>query len=337
MERRRLAALLAAATLVASLGAATAAPTLARAPRAETAAERNARLDKVWTAAQMRAAIPRDFVRNANGKLVPRAKPGGSGGAVTGASWTRGGTVLERTGKVFFRMGGSGYVCSGSVAQDASTTNGFSLVLTAGHCAFDETAGAFATDWTFVPNYDASPTFTCSAARYGCWDADALVVHNGYAEAGGFNDQAVRYDFAFAVVRGGDPRNDQLDAVVGSYPVAIGGLALNDRAQAFGYPAAGKYHGNDLTWCAGAVKQDQFLPGATWGIACGMTGGSSGGPWFEGLNETTGAGGSLSSLNSYGYSGIKDMYGPRFNSDTNAVYQAARGGPSNDTRVGVAP
>ena len=53
-----------------------------------------------------------------------------------------------------------------------------------------------------------------------------------------------------------------------------------------------------------------------------MTGGSSGGPWvfgFEGQNPV------LGSLNSYGRSGDPNMYGPKFNSTTTAVYNAANG------------
>ncbi len=61
-----------------------------------------------------------------------------------------------------------------------------------------------------------------------------------------------------------------------------------------------------------------------------MTGGSSGGGWLEGINEANGSGGVLSSLNSYGYSGVKKMYGPKFNSNTQATYNAA----ITDTTVG---
>jgi hypothetical protein len=65
-------------------------------------------------------------------------------------------------------------------------------------------------------------------------------------------------------------------------------------------------------------------------MACGMTGGSSGGPWLSSFTEGTGVG-TLSSLNSYGYSGIKNMYGPKFNSETQAVYNAANTGTGNHT------
>ena len=116
------------------------------------------RIVAYWTPARMQSAIPRDFVK-AGDKFEPRARPGGDGGgggAVTGASWTQGGPILARSGKVFFTLSGVRYVCSGSVASDSRS--GFSLVLTAGHCAYDEVARKFATNWMFYPAWDTNPT-----------------------------------------------------------------------------------------------------------------------------------------------------------------------------------
>jgi hypothetical protein len=288
-----------------------------------------------WTPARMAAAIPRDFVYQPGRGFAPAAKPpgppgggGGGTGFTTGASWTAGGVVKERTGKVYFEMGSSAYVCSGSVATDQRTT--VSLVLTAAHCAFDETSEEFATHWLFIPDFDQSPTFTCANTEYGCWTANALVVHEGYATAGGFNTQATVHDFAFAVVGpGGHGGTRQLDAAVGSYNVVIPGFtAPGQAAYAFGYPAAGKYKGNDLTYCAGQIFEDPYNEELTWGVPCRMTGGSSGGPWLSSFNTTTTSGG-LSSLNSYGYSGVAAMHGPKFNSDTAAVYNAANSATGN--------
>jgi hypothetical protein len=289
-------------------------------------ASRHDQIVSFWTPSRLRSAIPRDFVRSGK-ELVPKAKPGGGGGGVTGASWTKGGAILKASGKVYFVMGSSAYVCSGSVATDSRS--GKSLVLTAGHCAYDEVARAFATNWLFIPEFDSAPTFTCANTTYGCWTADALVVHNGFASAGGFNTQATVHDFAFAVVGGGGKSGTaQLDATVGSFPISVTGTNAGDTLYAFGYPAAGKYHGNDLTYCSGQIITDSLNSNLTWGMPCGMTGGSSGGPWLKGFNETTGSG-TLNSLNSYGYSGIKNMYGPKFNSNTQAVYDAANRATSN--------
>ena len=285
---------------------------------AGTTLSRHDQIVAYWTPARMRAAVPRDFVLDRS-SFVPRGKPG-AGGGVTGASWTKGGDVLRQTGKVYFVMGLSGYVCSGSVVDDTRTDK--SLVLTAGHCAFDEARGAFATDWLFIPDFDGSPTFACGSTTYGCWTAEALVVDNGYASAGGFNTQATLHDFAFAVVGNTGHGATNLDVTVGSFPIAFSEDYRGVSLHAFGYPAAGKYHGNDLTYCAGTVFTDSLNSDRTWAMACGMTGGSSGGPWLSRFNEATGDG-TLSSLNSYGYSGVRNMYGPKFNTDTQSVYAAA--------------
>jgi V8-like Glu-specific endopeptidase len=287
-----------------------------------------------WTPARLQSAMPRDFVKTDHG-FAPKAKPAppGGGGAVTGASWTKGGTILRATGKVYFVMGSSAYVCSGTVTTDH--VSGKSLVLTAGHCAYDEVAKKFATNWLFIPEYDTNPTLSnCNNTTYGCWTADALVVHSGYATAGGFNTQATLHDFAFAVVAaGGKSGSAQLDSTVGSFPLSTATISLPKRLAAFGYPAAGKYHGNDLVYCAGNIFTDDFNDDDTWGMACGMTGGSSGGPWLSSFDEAAGNSGTLSSLNSYGYSGLKNMYGPKFNDNTLDVYNAADNGPADDTIV----
>jgi hypothetical protein len=300
----------------------------ASASAAREAAEHRA-IVQHWTPARMRAATPRDFAFDSvrGYHVVPNAKPGGGGGGgtTTGASWPNGtGAVYKATGKVYFEMGGSGYVCSGtSLSNTRSGTDG--VVITAGHCAYDETAGAFAANWLFIPQFDSNPTFTCGSTAFGCWTARALVVHNGYASAGGFNNQAVQYDWAFAAVRGGgktDGANLDLDATVGSFTHQATEMALNTTASAFGYPAAGKYHGKDLTYCQGPTTRDGNAGTNNYKLACNMTGGSSGGPWFSGF-DATGNAGTIRSLNSYGYSGQSFMYGPIFNTNTTSTYNAA--------------
>jgi hypothetical protein len=289
-----------------------------------------------WTAARMRAAIPRDFtfdtVRGYH--LTPaKGKPpgGGGGGNTTGASWPNGlGKVYAVTGKVYFVMGGSGYVCSGTTLADSRNT--FSLVITAGHCVYDETAGGglngFATNWMFFPQYDANPVLDCATSTLGCWTAQALVVNKGFASAGGFTTTATHYDWGFAVVGAGGRSNTQLDArgTFGYSPSAMAGTTVVD---AFGYPAAGKYRGNDLVYCQGPLGFDANTANTNYKLACGMTGGSSGGPWFSGFNTTTGDAGTIQSLNSYGYSGQSNMYGPIFNGTTSTTYNAADGATTN--------
>jgi hypothetical protein len=298
-----------------------------------------ARVIAYWTPGRLAAAVPRDL--KPVGVPVPKARPGGGGGGVTGASWTGGGAVQDQVGKVFFHMGGGDWQCSGSVVSDAGRS-GFSMVLTAGHCGIDETSGEFASNWLFMPNWDAQPaTFStaCSGSLYGCWTTaggGGLYVDRDFATAGSFNDQAVTHDWTFAVVGPGGKSGGQLDGtkatggVGGSYPIAFSGSSTGVVLGAFGYHAGGKYHGSELTYCSGAIIQDSSTSNLTWGMPCDMTGGSSGGPWFDNYNASNQTGWTLASLNSYGYSGVKNMYGPKFNAETQATYNAAR----TDTTVG---
>jgi hypothetical protein len=338
MRRRSVAVLAAVIILVLPI---LAAPVLARDP----ARVKHEQTLAYWTPARIAAAIPRDFERNGDAfKALKTNKekgkpPGGGGGGgtlptVTGASWTKGGPILESTGKVVFTMSGNNYICSGTVVKDGR--DDVSIVLTAAHCAYDEVARKFATNWLFIPNFDAAPTYTCGSTKYGCWTASALVVHKGYATAGSFNTQATEHDFAFAIVGGGGKSStDQLDGKVPAWDIAFNAVSTGDHLYAFGYPAAGKYKGKDLTYCAGKVFQDQWNANKTWGMGCNMTGGSSGGPWIKGFSETaTTPSGALSSLNSYGYSGVNNMYGPKFDNRTQAVFSTANtNGTSTDTIV----
>ncbi|HUR01928.1 MAG TPA: hypothetical protein VM347_05270 [Nonomuraea sp.] len=312
----------------------------------------HARIVAFWTPARMASAVPLDLKPVG---MMPAAaggvkgKPGGGGGgggggdttAVTGASWTRGGPVVDLTGKVYFKIGSSAYICSGSVLTDANRDS-YSLVLTAGHCAFDLSSSRFVTEWMFIPNFDAQPSYTCSNTRYGCWTASALVIHYGFANAGSFNNQAVTHDWAFAVVGPGGKSDTQLDSL-GSYPIQFSNVSSGDRLQPFGYPAASPYNGSDLVWCAGNITVDVSSSNgssanATWGVGCNQTGGASGGPWFAGLNETNGSGGTVSSLNSYKYTIDKSrMYGPKFNGNTQATYSTALTTTSGNVVVGSAP
>lgn len=331
--------------VLAALGSLLAAGTATAAP--DEARAEHERIVDYWTPARIAQAVPRHFV-GAPGRGFALAKPenpgkpgggggGGGGDTVTGASWTRGGQVLETTGKVLFEMGGSYYVCSASVVADGSTTDGDSLILTAAHCAFDESAGEFAGNWMFVPEYDSAPAPLdvngdfCSATVWGCWTAAALTVHSGYATAGGFNEQAIVHDFAVVTVGPGGHDGTQLDATVGTQGIRFTNPIAS--AHAFGYPAAQKYKGTDLAYCAGPVGFDANVGDATYRLACDMTGGSSGGPWLADFVDDPGTSthgtGVLSSVNSYGYRGDSHMYGPRFNTDTQAVYRAADGAGTN--------
>lgn len=331
-------------------------PAQAASDRGNEARSEHQRIVDFWTPARVAQAVPRDFefdpatgqFRQVAAVARPAARRGGGGGgggstSVLGASWTGAtgkGTVQETTGKVLFALGSSYYVCSASVIPDSDATR--SLVLTAAHCAYDETKGQFATNWMFIPNYDAAPASLttngsfCAQTLYGCWTAAALVVDSGFASAGGFNTQATLHDYAIAVVGAGGKGGSvspQLDTAVGTQAVSFAGAPPKADTYLFGYPASGKYNGKDLVYSRGQLGRDPFNGNLTYRVASDMTGGCSGGPWFTPFTSGTGT---QISVNSYGYSGQTYMHGPVFNANTQAVYTAATSA-ANNSIVTVAP
>ena len=290
----------------------------------------NDKVIKFWTNARIAKAKPRAFNRMyRSGRFLPASRWSNDWINV-GSPWTLGGDIQSNTGRVFFEMGGSYWTCSASVVADTATDR--SIVLTAGHCAYDESGRfGFANRWMFVPDFSALPTkydpngLFCAATSRGCWTADSLIVSSAYATAGGFNLTAVVHDYAFATTGIGGKSNTQLDAAVTPNVGSWTELEGNEDAFLFGYPSAGRYKGATLIYCRGPVEFDGRLFYATYKVGCSMTGGSSGGPWltpFENSGTETGSG-IVVSVNSYGYGGTKAMYGPMFGAETATMFQTA--------------
>jgi hypothetical protein len=275
-------------------------------------------------------------------------KGGGGGGgdvSVTGAHWDNGGTVQTSTGKVLFSFPkvsvdeDAYFVCSASVVDYvADGVMQASTVVTAAHCVYENDPSnvwvdsdgtpfsvevGFANNWIYIPDYekmDASLSLLsdnfCESTPLGCWAATSLVLHEGFAEAGGFNGTAIQYDFAFAVLTG----NSNLNAH-GDQDIKFDAVSKGMSTYAFGYPHDKIFKG-DLRYCAGDVNFDNRFFKLSYKLKCDMTGGASGGPWFAPFTDTSGVG-TVISVNSYRYSGGDAMYGPKFNADTQAIYNAA--------------
>lgn len=289
-------------TATAALGAGALALTMAAAPTASAARshgglDRHAaattpaeqkRVTDYWTPARMKSAIPRE------NKYVPlKGKPGGGTSSATAVQVP----ATPLFGKVFFTERGLNYVCSGTVTQSANS----SLVTTAGHCV-NEGPGAYVTNFAFVPKYENG------VRPYGTFTARTLLTTTQWRTSGDFN-----HDVGFAVMNtlGGKT----LAATVGgAYPIAFN-RGYNLTFDAYGYPQASPYDGQTLWRCSGPTTKD--TRGSTdHRLPCSMTGGSSGGGWITG--------GSLNSLNSFGYRGEKNaMYGPYFGSVEQSLYATA--------------
>jgi len=259
-----------------------------------------------WTSERMQNAVPGDVLAAKALERGTRSNPAvvekGENTQVKASKGkaTTPGTV-DHIGKVFFTMGNANYVCSGN----AVTSKNKSTVATAGHCVLGG-PGQEATNFVFVPAYEDG------VAPYGKWTARALYTTDQWRSSGDIN-----YDTGFAVM---NPLNKALltDVVGGS------GVAFNQERglsyAAFGYPASKPFTGETLKSCTGPASNDTVNPSfTTQGIPCEMTSGSSGGPWFIG----SGSEGMQNSINSYGYSGSKVMYGPFWGDVIKKAYDVA--------------
>jgi putative cell wall-binding protein len=284
-----------------------------------------------WTEERMRSATALDAALGAPVRAesaAPSIRGSGSTDAPSvltqalepsSEPWGGGGAVAARSGKVFLTIDGSDYVCSGSVIQDDGDPDR-SLVLTAAHCAYDNEVDIWASDWVFIPDWQAAPTYDCTTVARDCWMADALVIHAAYAVEDELNVAAARHDYAVAVVGRGLYDDGQLDAA-GAYPVRIGPVPAGDGVDVFGYPAAPPFSGDELVRCSGTVEVAALVGG--WATPCDMTPGASGGPWLHGASDPADGSGSVGSVSSYRIEGDPRLFGPRFDGATQAVIDLA--------------
>ena len=273
-----------------------------------------------WTQDRLDNALTRDFEFEPgakSGKLVALGKPSRGGGGTTttvsGSSWTKGGMPLVATGKVFFTMGTTNYVCSGALANENLSDR--AIVLTAGHCVWDNQSSSWATNFIFIPAFDSNPVNNCSTSPGRCLVASSLVASSGFTSQTSFTTQATLNDWGFAAVT---------ETSQSGFNLAVNSLSSKSMVYAFGYPAASPYSGLKLIYSSGAISADSRNGGLTWGLGCNMTGGASGGPWLGSFNTLTNVG-NLASVNSYKYNNDSTrMYGPIFNASTQAAFEAAK-------------
>ncbi|MER6196795.1 peptidase [Streptomyces sp. NPDC001586] len=310
-HRTALSVLLSAGALVAGVLTAATPSVAADAP----ASFRQQHTSSFWTAERMRSATPLDVTAApgtartpvatpaAPTRIAPTAVASPTAFPQAGGAWTGGGAVVKTSGRVFFTMGGRTASCSG----DSVTSANGSTVITAGHCV--KYQGAWHTNWVFVPAYNNG------SAPYGQWSATKTFATDQWAASEDMN-----MDVGLAVVA---PLNGQtLSQAVGAQGILFNG-GYNKKMYSFGFPAAAPYDGTKLVYCSGNSGKD-FLLTRDHSLACNMTGGSSGGPWFQDFNEATGLGTQVS-VNSFGYTFLPNrMYGPYFGNEAKAAYDKAQ-------------
>jgi len=282
---------------------------------------------------------------------------GGSGGTgiVTNAEWSVGGTVQAAAGRLYFEMPASkrrgtwtGYVCSGTVATDGVANR--SIILTAAHCVYDDANKAFARHVLFIPDQtDTTGTGTdlnCSNDPMGCWSPAFGVVDVNYTATTFPNNNA--WDYAFYVVSDIGAHTSGFRTDVGdALDLAAGSMGLS-----FSQPSHDTNDGSDFTSALGYsydadpnfmyCAEDMTTTNGTvnwWLPSCGLTGGSSGGPWVQPM---TAGSGPIISVNSWGYTNSPGMAGAKFyQTSASCVFASATSTvfaniPGGDGNAGVA-
>ena len=272
---------------------------------------------------------------------------GGGGGTVPNAQWTGGGVVQNAVGRIYFEMPDNaqltrwlGYVCSGTVANDG--TSGRSIIITASHCVYDDANKAFARNVMFIPDQDSTTgTGTdrnCANDPKGCWVPNLGVVDTNWTTRTFPNN--VAWDYAFYVVpdtgahqAGFGSAPEALDAAVTAMDVSFTSPTLATLTHALGYSYS---EDPQFMYCADNLAQESAV---NWWLGnCGLTGGSSGGPWSQPFNTSTGNG-PIISVNSWGYTGQPGMAGPKLAGTSAscvfAVAKSATMGTFADGQAGV--
>jgi hypothetical protein len=296
-----------------------------------------------WVIAKDNAKPSNTTTTAAVGFSVNTSGPGGGGDPGGGTSgdtianevWVDNSAgVNTAAGRIYFEMPSNkrrtrwaGYVCSGTVVTDG--TDNRSTILTAAHCVYDDANKAFARNVMFIPDQDASGTATdrnCDNDRLGCWVPKFGVVDNNWTTRT-FPDN-VHWDYAFYVV-------DDTDAL--AHKGATAGAVLQDTTGTLGISfspvaegaltyAIGYSYSEDpkLMYCRdpiGHMNADNY-----WLPNCGLSGGSSGGPWMQSAGN-----GPVTSVNSWGYTNSPGMAGPKFSgTSAQCVFNTAVGGAMND-------
>jgi len=259
---------------------------------------------KWWVEAQDRAGNVRisttvNFSVNTGPANVP----------VSHDEWTAGGIIQTASGRLYFEMPDdatlstwSGYVCSATVADDEGTA-GRSLIITAAHCVYDDVNKKFARNALFIPNQAGTTgrglDGNCGNDPMGCWIPSFGVVDVRWTDET-FPDN-MAWDYAFYVVPDEDAHvgtsasSDALD-------VAAQSLTLSFTQPSFDFThALGYSYSEDpkFMYCADNLTNEPMYGRNWWLEICGLTGGSSGGPWVLPMDTTSGSG-PIIGINSWG-------------------------------------
>jgi hypothetical protein len=197
-----------------------------------------------------------------------------------------------------------------------------SVILTAAHCVYDDVNKMFARNVMFVPDQDGTAgTGTdddCSNDPIGCFTPSHGVVDENWT-AHTFPDN-VKWDYAYYVVPVPDPDSgdESLENEVNEPSIPFTAPTVSNVTHAMGYS-----YSDDPNFMYCAEPMEEKTPGVNWWLpSCGLSGGSSGGPWIQPMDANSGSG-PVISVNSWGYTNQPGMAGPLLDASAKCVFDQA--------------
>jgi hypothetical protein len=272
---------------------------------------------------------------------------GGTGGTgIANEPFLAQGKVQSAAGRIYFEMPTNskrtrwaGYVCSGTVVTEgtaapvpASTDR--SLILTAAHCIYEDGYKSFARNVLFIPDQDATGTSTdtnCENDRLGCWAPSGAVVDIDYTTRQ-FPDNH-EWDMGFYVVpttgahRGSQDVSESLEVATGTLPISFAVSSSGQQTWGLGYSYSDD---PNFMYCRDTMGTQGTVN--WWLPVCGLSGGSSGGPWIHDMtldgdadlaSTTIKIDGTIMSVNSWGYTTQPGMAGPKLDGEHECVFKQA--------------
>lgn len=197
--------------------------------------------------------------------------PDPCGGRLRGDHYNAG-LAGSAVGQLFGTEDGQDGACTATVVASAPG----SVLATAGHCVFIN--GQWAQNIEFIPGRDGR------RARFGRWKVDSVAVDQRWAQ-----DQDWSHDVAFLCLAPQDGKT--VAAVAGAQGISFSLPADQPPVTLLGYPSEEPFDGTTLRRCsAPAAATDDPAAASSWGMACEMTAGFSGGPVLTDLDPVSGAG-----------------------------------------------
>jgi hypothetical protein len=264
-----------------------------------------------WTPARRAAAIP-------DVQPAPASGAGSTGPAAQGAPQRIAGAALPKIGgistqvvftntdgKVFFHdpVDGFDHACSGGAVNSGKKR----LTWTAGHCVHGGSGKQWMTNWAFDPGY-----------QFGAGPAGVFPAFQLWAQSSWINNSDSHFDYGVAITQTNASGQRLVDRVGGN------GLIINPGrpfVTAIAYPVNFN-NGEQQAFCQGTLSRRNIF-NSDQQLNCDLRFGASGGPWLQNYGDN-GLGDIVSnqsySLNS---DGSGPEYGPYYDSDTAALYNAA--------------